>query len=73
MQLKKSKEGWESIWDRWFGRRKRKGENMKLYYTFKYKRNTIKETISEMSPEAISSKQKRGVSTDALRRKKVGV
>lgn len=51
---------------------------MKLYYNFKYKRNTIKETISEMSPAAnthvnVSSKQKRGVSTEALGRKKVGV
>lgn len=30
MQLKKSREGWESIWDRWFGGRKRKTENNEI-------------------------------------------
>lgn len=34
MQLKKSREGWESIWSRWFDRRKRKGENNKIILYF---------------------------------------
>lgn len=56
---------------------KGRGKIIKLYYTFNYKRN-IKETTSEMSPEAnthvnISSKPKKGVFTEALGRKKVGV